>query len=88
MAVVDILDAGVDAEFRGFQQTGEPAILAVQDLALDQQSEALLESQVVRVRLRLLLLQGIEHAGEFEGVELFTGVLLEHGDSLSGSIQW
>jgi hypothetical protein len=39
-------------------------------------------------RLGLLLVQRIEHTGEFQRLELSTGVLLEHGVSLCDGIQW
>ena len=55
---------------------------------VDQQREALVEGQVVGLGLRLLLLQRVEHAGELEGVELFAGMLLEHGVSLCAVVQW
>ena len=60
----------------------------MQDLAVDQQGETLLEGQVMGCGLDLLLLQGIEHAGEFQRLELFVGVLLEHGVSWSVGNQW
>lgn len=56
-------------------------ILAGQDLALDEQGGAAVEGQIRGVGLGMWLVQWVQNAGEFEGVQLFTGILLEPGDS-------
>ena len=54
-AEVEVLEAGAFLEGSELQQAGEAAIVAVDELALDQQAEALLEGEAVGGTLGELL---------------------------------
>ena len=83
-AVVDVLEAGALLELRELQQAREPTILAVDDLAIDQQREALFEGEARGRALGELLGQRGGHAVELEPVQCIEGGLDEHGSTVSG----
>ena len=78
VTVVDILHTGVEAQLGGLEQAREPAVVAVEDLLIEQQAEALLERQFFDGGLSQLLLEGRGHAGESQRMEFFQGVLMQH----------
>jgi hypothetical protein len=62
VAVVDVLDARLRLpEACALQEPLEPLALAVRGLAVDYEPEPLLEREVMRGRLRELLLEGLGH---------------------------
>jgi hypothetical protein len=61
-AVVDLLDAGVAAEFGGVQASRQGLILAPVPLLIDQHRQAVEEAQLAGGRVLLLRLQCVDHA--------------------------
>jgi hypothetical protein len=68
-AKVKVLEAGALFEGGDLQQPTEPTILAMDDLALDQQAEALFEGETVGGTLGELLGQRGGHAVELQAVQ-------------------
>lgn len=65
-AVIDVLDAGRLLQSRLLEQTGQPRILTMCHLAVDQETQALVEGQRLGRWLGELFLQGLRHAGQPE----------------------
>ena len=78
-AVVDVLDAGALLELGELQEARQTTIVAVDDLAVEQQCEALVEGEAHGGALGELLGQGGGHAVELEPVQCIEGRLDEHG---------
>jgi hypothetical protein len=68
-AQVDVLEDRVAAEPRGLEVPGEPPVLAVLHLPVDQQPEPLLERERCVVGMTLLVGERPRHAAEGQGVE-------------------
>jgi hypothetical protein len=68
-AEVQVLNAGAFLEGGDLQQPAQSAILAMDDLALDQQAEALFEGETVGGTLGELLGQRGGHAEELQAVQ-------------------
>ena len=62
-AVVDLLNAGVAAEFGGVQAPRQGLILAPVPLLIDQHRQAVEEAQLAGGRVLLLRLQGVDQPG-------------------------
>lgn len=78
---VDVLDAGRQLEPGGPQIPLHPGVLLPVPLAIDEQAEALGEAQGIASGLLELFLEGVGHAVEFQGVEFFEGLVVEHARS-------
>ena len=78
-AEVDVLDGGLRPQFRLLQVPLEAPALALGDLPVDEQTQALLEAQALVVGALALLEQAPGHGGETQGVEAFDRLGAEHG---------
>jgi hypothetical protein len=77
-AKVDVLDARIHTEAGELEETGEPPIGARGPLAFEQETEAIFEAQGRDVGDAPLLLEGLGHAGESEGMQERDGGFNEH----------
>lgn len=90
-AEVDILHARRDPEARDLEQPRQAAVVAREPLALEEESEALVEVETREVRDAALFFQGVCHAGEAERMKEVEGLLHQHekgspgGSGKSGS---
>ena len=82
---VDILDDGVLPQACEAQPGDQPFVLALGRLAVDEQSEPLLEGQRCDVGLSLLFVERLRHAGEPERDEAAVGGMCQHRLSF---LQW
>ena len=78
---VDVLDAGRQLEPGGPEVSLHPGVLLPVPLAIDEQAEALGEAQGIAGGALELLPEGVGHAVEFQGVEFFEGLVVEHARS-------
>jgi len=77
--VVDRLDTGVGKlELRLLQGPGEALVLPGAPLSVDQEGEALVKAEGGELGVLLLGGPGGRQGGEFEGLELFEGLAVEH----------
>ena len=86
-AVVDVLDAGALLELRELQQARQAAIVAVDDFAVEQQREALVEGEAGGRALGELLGERGGHAVELQPVQCIEGGLDEHGSTSPGEVE-
>ena len=63
--VVDVFGAGLDFEFGVFEEPLEAAIFFEGPLAVDEETEAFFEGEVVEIRLLDLFFKAFGHAEEF-----------------------
>ena len=85
-AEVDVFEARATVlELRELQQARESAVLAVQDLAIEQEREALFEREAVGRALGGLFFERLGQAEELEAVQCIEGGLKEHGSSVPSS---
>lgn len=75
----DILEAGVVADLGGLEQAGQPAILAVRPLAVDEGLDDIDRRHVVRWDAGEELLEAGGHTVELHPAELAEGLLVDHG---------
>src|SRR3954453_13707864 len=75
---VDILDDGVLSEACEAQSADQPFVVALGGFAVDEQSQPLLEGQGRDVRLSLLFVERLRHAGEPERDEAAVGGMCQH----------
>ena len=75
---VDVLDGGGIAHLGRAESALELALLAGRPLAVDQESQPLVEAQARALARAELLLEGLRHAQELHGVHLFQGLLGQH----------
>lgn len=61
------------------QAAAQALVVALGQLAVDQQAEAFLEAQAVDARGFQLLGEGLEHAVQAQGLELVQGRMGQHG---------
>ncbi len=61
------------------QAATQALVVAFGQFAVDQQAEAFFEAQAVDVGGFQLLGEGLEHAGQAQGLELVQGRLAQHG---------
>ena len=74
-AEVHIFDAGRMTEARDLEESREPAVVATELLAVDEEGEAFVEGQGRDLREAGLVSQGLGHAGEPERVQGTEGLL-------------
>lgn len=77
-AQVDVLDDRVGPQTGRLEVPGEPPVLPVLDLAVDEQAEPLLERERRVIGMALLLEQGPRHATEPQRMEPVDGGRDEH----------
>ena len=75
---VEVFEAGRLFQLGEAEPVGESAAVALGDLAVDEQPQALKEAEAFDVSHLLLLLQRLEHAGELEGAELVESRVCQH----------
>jgi hypothetical protein len=68
-------------ELGDLEKPGEAAVVAEGDLALEQESESVLEGEGVEIGHTELLLEGLGHPGEAELVKAFESLVGQHGGS-------
>jgi len=66
---VYVFDTRCLAEAGDLDQSREPAVAARHVLTLQEQSQALLESQAREIRHAVLFFEGVRHAGQPQGVK-------------------
>jgi len=66
MPIVDIFDTGRLTEFGLPQARGQPPIVALRELTVDEEPEAFLEAERRDVRHLELFDQGVIHPGKFQ----------------------
>jgi hypothetical protein len=69
MAIVDILHTGTLPPLGFVQASGQPAILALGDLAVDKESQAFFEIEIGDLRHVPVLHERMIHTGEFQGLQ-------------------
>ncbi len=67
------------------ETTGQAPVVALGDLAVDQQPEALVEAEFVDIGHGHLVGERRRHTGKLEGLELVQGGVFQHGGFL---LQW
>ena len=82
---VDVLVDGVLPEACEPQSADQPFVVALGRFAVDEQSKPLLEGQRCDVRLSLLFVERLRHAGEPERDEAAVGGMCQHRRSFP---QW
>src|SRR5208283_1743911 len=86
-AVVDVLDAGALLELCELQQARQAAIVAVDDLAVEEQRQPIFEGEAGGRALGQLLGKRGSHAIEFEPIQCIEGGLDEHGSTSPGEVE-
>jgi len=89
VTVVDVFyTGGGDAQPGGSEQAAQAAVVAGEEFAIEQQREALVEGELMGLGLGELLLEGLGHAGQAQGVQPVEGLLCQHRDHLLSVGQW
>ncbi len=83
--IVDVLQEGMMPQSCSTQPAGQTPVVALGDLPVDEQTEALLEAEFIDVGHGHLVGQRRRHAAKFEGLEFIQGGVFQHGDFL---LQW
>jgi len=78
MAIVDVLDAGLDLQTCVLQPRGQRTILLPDPLVLHQQRETIFESEIRAAGLAALFVKGLEHAEQLHPLEFADGLFIEH----------
>ena len=78
MPIVDIFEAGGLAQLRLAQARGQATVFPLRELAVDEESEALLEGEGRDVGHLELLDEGLIHASEAQGLEFIEGRVGKH----------
>ena len=85
--VVEILETRVrNPELRFFEPAGELAIVPREVLGLDEQADALVETERPDRRVLELRAVGVGHRAEMEGAQAVEGRFGQHGRSPSGLV--
>jgi hypothetical protein len=79
VAIVDVLEAGVVTQSGPSQTAGHAPVIAVGELAVDEQAESLLERQGLDLGAFALLGECRGHADELQRMELIQGGVIQHG---------
>src|SRR3989304_3573815 len=85
-AEIQVFEGSAFLELGELQQASEPAVLAVGDLALDQQAEAVFEGQALGAGLGHLLAQRGGHTVELQLGQCIEGGLDKHGSGSPVSV--
>jgi len=80
-AIVDVLGAGLLAQFGDPQPCCEPLVLPPRDLSIDEKSEPFERAETIGLPACGEILEGLGHSLEAERVELVEGRMLEQGVS-------
>ena len=81
LAEVQVLEGGLQMEASLTHEALVPPVGPIRLLPLEQESETILEGELLDVGQRLLFLEGGAHAGKPELVEELEGGVLKHGQS-------
>ena len=67
-AVIDVFQAGVMAQPRCFEASGQAGVFALGQLAIDHQTEAFVEAEIMDIGRCVLLAQRLDHAVQAQGL--------------------